>query len=49
MTMGMNDVNQKGELRRHQFQDAWASAEYSRVEVGTADHGKQVEIQLDLG
>jgi hypothetical protein len=22
MTMGMNDVSEKGELRRHQFQDA---------------------------
>lgn len=45
--MGMNDVSQKIELRRHNWKEGWESAEHSRVEIGGG--GKQVEIQLDLG
>jgi hypothetical protein len=50
MTMGMNDVSQKVELRRQHWRDAWQSAEYSRIEVGggSGDGGKAVEVQLDL-
>ena len=46
MTMGINDISRKVELRRHNWQHDWESAESSRIEVGGGGTG---EIGLELG
>ena len=47
MTMGINEVYQKTELRRHNWREDWDPADYSRIEIG-AGGGKQAESQLEM-